>query len=85
MEAHRELPAYALVFLRPSSPVHVNLGARRTPGGETRPEPHCARGVPRVPEQGVGAPPTLLRGVTKPTGVSMPLTVAMEGLEILSW
>lgn len=32
----------------------------------------------------MGAPPTLLQGVAKPTGVSMPLTVAMEGLEILS-
>ena len=63
VEAHRELRfpprAYARVFLRPSSPVHVNLGVRRTPGGETCPEQQCARGVPRVPEPGVGAPPTL--------------------------
>lgn len=67
-------------FPPPLLPGAVNL----EPGGLLAGDPPRPAVPGASPECKGWARRPLLQGVAKPTGESMPLTVAMEGLEILS-
>lgn len=61
-------PCFSLSFSSAAPPpMHVNLGARRTPGLETCRELRCAQVLPRVPERAVGGWEKLLSTRALPT------------------